>query len=209
MLPTNVRATLKRFATSVDGDQCNLLNSLHWLSRKQESFRLGLTLYLFNHVVARIPCHALRLLFYRRIFEIGSRTSILMGVTLWRPGGLTIGHHSTINSGSVIDSRGGLRIGSSVNIAGYVQIWTAAHDPDSATHQAVLAPVVIEDFVWIATRATILPGVTVGEGAVIAAGSVVTHDIPPYTIVGGVPARKIRDRSKSLTYKLDYFPAFR
>jgi len=55
-------------------------------------------------------------------------------------------------------------------------------------------PVVIEDDVWIAARSIILPGVTIGKGAVIAAGAVVTKDVPPYTVVGGVPARKIKLR---------------
>ncbi|MFC5535793.1 acyltransferase [Rhodocytophaga aerolata] len=54
------------------------------------------------------------------------------------------------------------------------------------------APVIIEDNVWLATRCTILKGVTIGKGAVVAAGAVVTKDVPPYTLVGGVPAKVIR-----------------
>lgn len=169
----------------------------------------GMVLFFFNHIVNRIPSHAIRLLCYRKIFHIGENTSILMGVTLWRCGGLYIGNFSTINSGCVIDTRGTITIGDCVNIAGYVQIWTAEHDPDSPGHEVRWGPVTIGDYAWIATRATILPGVSIGEGAVVAAGSVVTKDVAPYTIVAGVPARKVRDRAKDLRYRIRWFPPFR
>jgi maltose O-acetyltransferase len=65
--------------------------------------------------------------------------------------------------------------------------------------------VVIEDHAWLGTRAMVLPGVTVGRGAVVAAGAVVTKDVPPYTIVGGVPARVIGQRTTDLRYQFDYF----
>jgi maltose O-acetyltransferase len=67
------------------------------------------------------------------------------------------------------------------------------------------APVVIEDFAWLGSRAMVLPGVTVGKGAVVAAGAVVTRDVPPYAIVGGVPARVIGERERGLDYAFDYF----
>ena len=66
----------------------------------------------------------------------------------------------------------------------------------------------IGDYAVIMTRAIILPGVTVGEGAMVAAGAVVSKDVPPYTIVGGVPAKKIGDRAKSLDYVCDYYRLF-
>jgi maltose O-acetyltransferase len=173
------------------------------------AFCEGLSLYFYNHLVSRMPSHAIRLFFYRRIFEIGRGTSVLMGVTIWRPGGLVIGCHSTINNGCVIDSRGTIKIGDSVNLAGYVQIWTADHDPDHPWHKTRHAAVEIGNHAWIATRATILPGVKIGEGAVVAAGSLVNKDVPPYWIVGGVPARKLRERSRDLKYKIHWRPPFR
>ena len=66
----------------------------------------------------------------------------------------------------------------------------------------------IEDYVWVATRATVLPGVTIGEGAVVAAGAVVTKDVEPYTIVGGVPARSIGVRNRALSYTQNFQPWF-
>jgi maltose O-acetyltransferase len=169
----------------------------------------GLLLYFYNHMVSRLPSHAARLLLYRRLFEIGPRSTILMGVTIWKPSGLTIGSDSIVNSGCVLDSRGRLAIGNSVNIAGYVQIWTADHDPDDPWHRSRTAPVTIADHAWLASRATILPGVSIGEGAVVAAGSLVTRPVPPYAIVAGVPARKVRERARDLRYKIRWRPPFR
>jgi len=67
---------------------------------------------------------------------------------------------------------------------------------------------VIHDHVWIGARAIICPGVTIGEGAVVAAGAVVTQDVEPYTIVGGNPARYIKDRTRDLVYRTRYRPLF-
>jgi maltose O-acetyltransferase len=64
------------------------------------------------------------------------------------------------------------------------------------------APVVIEDFAWISCRTVVLPGTRIGKGAVVAAGAVVTKDVEPYSIVAGVPAKKIGERSRDLNYYL-------
>ena len=82
-------------------------------------------------------------------------------------------------------------------------IWTAQHDYRSRTFAAAGGPVVIEDFVWLGPRAIVLPGVTIGKGAVVAAGAVVTKDVAPYAVVAGVPAVKVRERP----HDLDYVPA--
>jgi maltose O-acetyltransferase len=66
--------------------------------------------------------------------------------------------------------------------------------------EGLLGKIVIEDNAWIAMRAILLPGVTVGEGAYVAAAALVNRDVEPYTLVGGVPARKIRDRSRDIEY---------
>ncbi len=86
-----------------------------------------------------------------------------------------------------------------ITIGGY-------HSVDSPTAEGHLGKIVIEDNAWIAMRATILPGVTVGEGAYVAAAALVNRDVEPYTLVGGVPAKKLRDRSRNIQYTLQHFP---
>jgi maltose O-acetyltransferase len=76
-------------------------------------------------------------------------------------------------------------------------------DPDFVES---FAPVVIGDRVWIGLRALVLGGVTIGEGAIVAAGAVVTKDVAPYTIVAGVPAVSVGERTRGLRYELDYRP---
>lgn len=117
----------------------------------------------------------------------------------WR---LTIGNNVVINKRCVIDARGELFIADNVDIAQDVQIWSAEHDVRSVNHAYVTYKVIINEHVWIASRAILLPGITIGEGAVIAAGAVVTDDVEPFSIVGGIPAKKIGERNKNLSYTL-------
>ena len=101
-----------------------------------------------------------------------------------------------------MDGRFDLNIGNNVNIAGEVRIYTLEHDIASPTFAGSGGPVTIQDWVYIGTRVTILPGVTIGEGAVIASGAVVTKDVAPWTMVGGVPAKFIKNRPV-VKYTLD------
>jgi acetyltransferase-like isoleucine patch superfamily enzyme len=107
-------------------------------------------------------------------------------------GKLIVGRNSRLN-GVHIDARQRIEIGANVRIAPYSIILDSDfHDIKDHFSDGPSRPVIIEDDVWIATRATILKGVTIGRGAVVAAGAVVTKDVPPYTIVGGVPAKVIK-----------------
>jgi maltose O-acetyltransferase len=81
-----------------------------------------------------------------------------------------------------------------------VAIWTWQHDYRHPLFHAFGGPVVIGDRAWLSFRTTILPNVTIGEGAVVAAGAVVTCDVPPFAVVGGIPARIIGHRPTDLTY---------
>lgn len=101
-----------------------------------------------------------------------------------------------------------LTIGNNVSIAGEVRIYTMQHDIDDPDFREVGGAVVIDDYVVIGTRVTMLPGVHIGKGAVVASGAVVTRDVAPYAVVGGVPAQVIRNRSKDLRYTLKFARLF-
>ncbi|MGA2258645.1 MAG: DapH/DapD/GlmU-related protein [Thermoguttaceae bacterium] len=119
------------------------------------------------------------------------------------------GQRNIINFGSVFDGRRyTIKTGSDVSIGPEATVLTLGHDPRSAEFADSGGDVLIGDRVWIGYRALILPCVSLGEGAVVAAGAVVTGNVDPFTIVAGVPARKIADRTQVLKYHLDYNPPF-
>ena len=109
-----------------------------------------------------------------------------------------------INKNVVLNGRGGLVIGDNVDIAQDVFILTEQHDQNDDMHALVKKSVHIDDYVWIASRATVLPGVNLGRGAVVASGAVVTKDVAPMTVVGGVPARFMSERTSRLQYTFNY-----
>lgn len=169
----------------------------------------GLVLFA-AFLVGRIPIHRFRLLCYRHIFRvgIGAQTAVHWRTVFFNPAGVTIGNHSIIGNDCFLDGRRSIQIGDNVNIGGHVQIYTLEHDPQASDFGVKGGPVVIHDFAYVATRSTLLPEITIGEGAVVAAGAVVTKSVPPYTIVGGVPASVIGRRSPDLRYTLDYHLPF-
>lgn len=154
--------------------------------------------------ISFVPVVCLRWLLYKIFLKkLGTKTRISRRVDVRCPYRIKIGSYSNVNKRSLLDGRGGeLVIGNNVDIAQEVNIWTLEHDYNDPNYTAKGEPVVIEDYAWIASRATILPGVHVGRGAVVAAGAVVTKDVPPMTIVGGVPARIIGKRDVDPKYKL-------
>lgn len=179
------------------------------MKNKAHDYLVGLQLFI-AFVVGRIPNHVLRLLVYRRILKIriGANSSFHWRAAFFSPQRLNIGANSIIGNDAFLDARRGIDIGDNVNIGGHVQIFTLEHDPQDSEFGIKGGPVSIGDRCYIATRSIILPGVRIGEGAVVAAGAVVTKDVPEFTIVAGVPARKIGDRSRDLTYQLDYHLPF-
>lgn len=158
-----------------------------------------------------IPLHWFRKLIIKtQLRKIGRQTNFLMGIEFRTPKNISIGSNSVINKRVLLDGRGGqLIIGNNVDIAQDTNIWTLEHDVNDDYHKHVGADVIIEDYVWIASRATILPGVTIGKGAVVASNAVVVSDVPPMVIVGGVPAKVIGKRKSKLKYMLNYKPWFR
>lgn len=159
---------------------------------------------VFLHIAMYIPMNSARLGAARLLgATIGRGNAIHHGGQIRVARRLRIGNDCFVAEGVVLDARGGLSIGSHVSINSGVQVWTAQHDWESPSFAYVAAPVSIGDRAWISARVVILPGVTVGEGAVIAAGAVVTKDVEPWTLVGGVPAKFIKRRPIVSDYVLD------
>lgn len=165
--------------------------------------------WVLTNVVSNVPLADHRMAWYARSgvsFEDHRTGIIMLGSEIVSPEQLRIGRNTAIGRRCVIDARGGITIGRDVNISSYAHLQTAKHlidDPDF-THQ--YSPIAIGDRAWIAEGAVVLGGVTIGEGAVVAANAVVTKDVEPFCVVGGVPARFIRERSRDLRYHLSWRP---
>lgn len=109
----------------------------------------------------------------------------------------------------MLDGRGAnLSIGDNTDIAQEVNIWTLTHDVNDSMHRVYGKPVTICDHCWIGARVTVLPGITIGRGAVIGTCSVVTKDVPPLAIVAGNPAKVIGKRENPLEFELNFHPWF-
>lgn len=167
-----------------------------------------LRLYLLT-LVGYAPSHSFRNFCYRRAgVRLPKTSSIHWRTRFFCPEGLCVGNYCTIGNDGFFDGRDTITIGNCVNIAAEVCIYTREHDIDSPDFAECGGAVVIEDYAYIGTRVIILPGVTVGEGAVVASGAVVTKNVQAYMLVGGVPAKPIRERSHDLRYKLGYAKRF-
>lgn len=118
-------------------------------------------------------------------------------------GKLLIHKGVSVGPGVLLDARKGLEIGENAVIAYQAVVWTLNHDYNDVNFKSKGAKVIIGPYAWICSRSIILPGVSIGEGAVVASGAVVTKDVEPYTIVGGVPAKVIGKRERK-TYTYGY-----
>lgn len=158
-----------------------------------------------------IPSYWVRHVFLRKVrkLKLGKNSSVLRHVRFIGTYNIQIGDNTIINSFCQLDGRAyKLVIGNNVDIAQETNIWTLEHNPNSDTHEGKGGDVIIDDYVWIASRVTILPGVHIGKGAVVATGAVVTKDVPEFAVVGGVPARIIGKRNSKLLYLLKHRPPF-
>lgn len=157
-----------------------------------------------HYVIGYTPFHCIRRFFYRLSgIKIGKGSTIHMEARFYDPRNIEIGEDSIVGEKVVLDGRGKLKIGSHVDIASEVMIYNCKHDVQSEDFAPVCGIVEIGDYVFIGPRAIIQPGVKIGKGAIVAAGAVVTKDVEPLTIVGGVPAQLVGERKvKDLHYKL-------
>ena len=174
-------------------------------SRLGHFFRC-LHLGLYNRAFTYFPSFYVRHFLLRYLYglRMGKRTNIHMGVRVLSPQRIRIGNNSVVLFDCILDGRCGLQIGNCVDISYQANIFTLQHDMDDPDYGTKGGQVTVEDYAVVGGRSTVLPGVTIGRGAVVASGAVVTNDIPPYAIVGGVPAQFIRQRNPDLRYRLSY-----
>lgn len=173
--------------------------------------------YATNHLINHIPSYTIRNAWYRHIlgWRIGEGAAILMGQYIQMAGikssgqKVSIGKGTVINQGCLLYTTGGIVIGENVSISAGSWLVTGTHDMNDPQFVDSYKPIVIGDHAWIGVRATILAGVTIGKGAVVMAGAVVTRDIPPFSVVGGVPAKVITQRElQQPDYTLSFLPLF-
>lgn len=178
---------------------------------KTRSFRflVGLKFYLANHFFANQGSYRLRHWYLKKFlrYKIGEDSSVHMNC-FFTGDNIEIGRNTVLNRRSYFDGRVGIKIGDFVNVSPEVYMLTLQHEPNDMFFSCKGGNIIIDDYVWIGVRAIILPGVHIGEGAVIGAGAVVTKDVAPYTIVAGVPAKEIKKRTEDLFYTPKYFPFF-
>jgi putative colanic acid biosynthesis acetyltransferase WcaF len=162
---------------------------------------------VFNRLITHIPHNSIRIKYLRLLgAAIGENVFLYGGSEVLCPSKLVIGDNCHIGRFCQIDARGGISIGENVCIASHTLIITADHNIHSANFEGRLGEVKIDDYVWLCTRVIVVKGVTVGRAAVVAAGSVVTKDVPAQSIVSGVPAQSIGTRGGELTYELSSGP---
>lgn len=182
-------------------------------SKVSKNIKLYIKKFLFGYMryllmyTGKIPSHVVRNFIYKHIYHLrmDKKVVIYAGAEIREPYKVFIGEGTIIGDDAKLDARNGIIIGKNVNFSTGVWIWTNQHDPQSSTFSSLgeEKPVIINDRAWISSRVTILPGVVIGEGAVVAANAVVTKDVEPYAIYGGIPAKKIGERTKKLVYEFD------
>ena len=160
---------------------------------------------LFN--ISTLPSVHLRKWLYKGVgARLGKYVVIHFRTEMRAPEKLTIGKGTIIGDNAILDARRGLTIGENVNFSSNVSIYTLQHDhrnPDFAcpADNEVKFSVEIDDRAWLGSNVIVLPGVHIGEGAVCCAGCVVTKDVEPYTVVAGIPAKKVGERPRNLRYE--------
>jgi acetyltransferase-like isoleucine patch superfamily enzyme len=155
--------------------------------------------------VAKIPSHHIRNFLYKKIYgvQMAQNSIIYFGAEIRSPERLIIGKGTIIGDNAILDARNGIEIGENVNLSSKVSIWTEQHDHRDTFFRCnsnSKFSVKLGHRVWLGPNVTLLPGVEIGEGAVVAAGAIVTKNVEPFSIVAGIPAKKIGDRNRNLQY---------
>jgi acetyltransferase-like isoleucine patch superfamily enzyme len=173
--------------------------------------------YVTNHLINCLPSYAVRHAWYHHVlgWYLGPDVAIFMGLQVHMRSARLDGKRVSIDSDSVIShdcllsTGAGLVIGEHVLISPGVWLVADSHDIDDPQFSDICRLIVIDEYAWIGPRATILGGVTVGRGAIVLAGALVTQDVEPNSVVAGVPATVVGTREVSNPlYTLNCRPLF-
>jgi putative colanic acid biosynthesis acetyltransferase WcaF len=141
------------------------------------------------------PMHAWRAILLRAFgAEIGRGAHVYPGARVWAPWNLVVGEETGVADGVILYSQGLITLGRRVVISQGSHLCAGTHDYEKAGFPLITKPIVVSDHAWIAAEAFVHPGVTISEGAVIGARSVVTKDMPAWTVCAGHPCKPIKER---------------
>jgi len=185
------------------GKELSLNEALPKIEKRMQTIFLEFQLMLLRWT-GYVPSHSWRKFVYELAgIKIGQGSTFHMWANFFQPKNIQIGEDTVIGDHCFLDGRARLKIGSHTDIASQVLIYNSKHDINDPEFKAICYPVEVGDYVFIGPRAIILPGVKIGKGAIIGAGAVVTKNVLPGKIVGGVPAQEIGERKlKDFHYRL-------
>ena len=170
----------------------------------EELFHKGWQRYMLFQI-SLVPSHHLRRFVYRALgAEIGKNVVFHFKTEIRGIHKLKIGKGTIVGDNTLLDARAGLTFGENVNISSNVSLYTYQHDHRDPYFRCTsdnTKPIAISNRAWLGSNVIVLPGVNIGEGAVCCAGCVVTKDVEPYTVVAGIPAKKVNERSRDLQYE--------
>jgi putative colanic acid biosynthesis acetyltransferase WcaF len=162
-------------------------------------------LALWNRLFAHVPSYNFRYFVAKYLYGVKiGRSNLQSGVRMLSPWNITVGDNVNIQMGCFLDGRGGIVIGDNVDVTIGVKIFTQQHDIQSPNYDTVTRRVEIGNDAVIGSFSMILPGVTIGRGAVVGAGSVVPKSIAAFEMHAGNPAVFKRRRNETIAYRLNY-----
>ena len=153
--------------------------------------------------IGLLPSVHLRKWLYRGLgADCGARSLFHFPTEIREPWKLRVGEGTVVGDNALLDAHNYLTLGKEVNLSSNVVIYTGQHDHRDPYFRSKggKKSVEIGDRAWLGSNVLVLPGVVIGEGAVCASGAVVTKDVPPYTVVAGVPAKPVGERPRDLRY---------
>lgn len=166
-------------------------------------------------ILGYIPSHHIRNFIYKHIFlmQLDKKVIIYGGSEIRAPWNIKIGKGTIIGDEAKLDGRNGIIIGKNVNFSTGVWLWTGQHKVNSISFDCINkdeGQIIIKDRAWLGPRTTVLPGKIINEGAVIAAGAVVTKNCEAFKIYAGIPAKPIGQREQNINYEFsgEYLPFF-